>query len=229
MRVLDPVCGMCIEWEEACAFEVVDERVVYFCCRGCADRFRQAPEEHLERRVRTRDQASCPPAPRPIPITSHGVPTTVPVASLPTVGTLRVDDFAEVLQRAWIGDGAAKRACRVLARALLSQVMGWAEAHRITVRIAAEISLLRHQCDDLDTIQDLLARLPEAMAVASREADLPRRDTRRLHSAMAEQVADTRSWLASWHADPTDRPHEGAQPAHEPGDCCGSRSEREAG
>lgn len=23
--------------------------------------------------------------------------------------------------------------------------------------------------------------------------------------------------------------HEGAQPAHEPGDCCGSRSEREAG
>lgn len=210
MRVLDPVCGMCIDWEEARAFQVVDERVVYFCCRGCADRFRQAPEGHLEHRAPGQDQASCPPARPRTRITSHGVPTAVPVASLPTVGTLHVDDFAEVLQRAWVGDDTDKRACRVLARALLSRVVGRAEAHRIAVRIAAEVSLLRRKCDNLDAIQDLITRLPEAMAVACREADLPPRDTLRLRGAMVEQVADTRSWLASWHAVPTDRPDERA-------------------
>lgn len=210
MRVLDPVCGMCIEWEEACAFEVVDDRVVYFCCRGCADRFREAPEEYLERRTPTRDQASCPPAPRSIPITSHGVPTTIAVEALPMVGTLHVDDFERELERAWVGDDSARRACRVLARALLSRVIGWAEAHHISVRIAAEISLLRHQCDDLDTVQDQLARLPEAMAMACREAGLPLHEAHRMRRSMAEQAADARSWLASWHANLTDHPHEGA-------------------
>nr|NIQ53390.1 YHS domain-containing protein [Gemmatimonadota bacterium]NIU73537.1 YHS domain-containing protein [Gammaproteobacteria bacterium]NIY07933.1 YHS domain-containing protein [Gemmatimonadota bacterium] len=48
MTVRDPVCGMCLEWEEARAFQRVGDAVVYFCCPGCATRFDEDPDRYLE-------------------------------------------------------------------------------------------------------------------------------------------------------------------------------------
>ena len=48
MRFRDPVCGMEVRWEEAVDYEVVGPIVVYFCCSGCASRFREDPERHVD-------------------------------------------------------------------------------------------------------------------------------------------------------------------------------------
>lgn len=200
MKVRDPVCGMCIEWVEACAFQVVGDDVVYFCCHGCAARFRGAPQEYLEREDGYTDVTGCPPRPRPDPVSSHGVPAAVPKAHLPAVGALHIDEFEERVHRAWSNEDAPVVECRVLGRALLSRVLGWAEPHRISVRIAAEISILRNQRDDLGAVLRRLAILPAAMAKACREADLSSSEVSRLRDAMAREVADACLWLASYHS-----------------------------
>lgn len=201
MKVRDPVCGMCIEWVEACAFQVVGDDVVYFCCHGCAAQFRQAPQEHLEREGGYTEVTGCPPRPRPDPVSSHGVPAAVPRTLLPSVGTLHIDEFEERVHRAWAGEEVKGGACRVLSRALLCRVLGWwAEPHEISVRIAAEISILRNRCDDLAAILDRLAALPDAVATACREAGLSSGETNRLRDAITGEVADARLWLASYHS-----------------------------
>ena len=44
---VDPVCGMTVDPETAAASHAYDGETFYFCCEGCADAFREAPEEHL--------------------------------------------------------------------------------------------------------------------------------------------------------------------------------------
>lgn len=200
MKVRDPVCGMCIEWVEAVAFQTVGDAVVYFCCPGCAARFREAPEDYLDNRSVSPEVTSCPPRPRPEPVSSHGVPAAVPRTLLPSVGSLHIDEFEERVHRAWAGEEIRGGACRVLSRALLCRVLGWAEPHGISVRIAAEISVLRNRCDDLAAILDRLAALPEAVATACREAGLSRDETNRMTDAITGEVADARLWLASYHS-----------------------------
>lgn len=199
MKVRDPVCDMCIEWEEACAFQEVGDDIVYFCCHGCAARFRAAPDDYLKQGGAPSDASHCPRRPRHDPVSSHGVPAAVPKTLLPVVGSLHVDAFEHRVHRAWAGQGVG-RECRVLSRALLCRVLGWADPHRISVRIAAEISILRTQCDDLGAVLIQLTTLPDAVATACREAGLGGTEATRLRSAMAREVADVRLWLASYHS-----------------------------
>ncbi|MGK7312500.1 MAG: hypothetical protein ACN0LA_09695 [Candidatus Longimicrobiales bacterium M2_2A_002] len=195
MTVRDPVCGMCFEWEEARAHQRVGDAVVYFCCPGCAARFSEDPERYLGPGADHDAVVDCPPDPGRRSILSHGISATVPVSRLPRVGALPLDAFADRVQRACARPGRPGTDCRVLGRALLLRVLGWAEPHRISVRIAAEISILRHQCDDVAAALEQLAALPYAVAAASREAGLCGAEIDRLQSAMAREVAEARLWL----------------------------------
>lgn len=205
MTVRDPVCGMCLEWEEARAFQQVGDAVVYFCCPGCATRFDEDPERYLEPGANRRSDVECPATPRRHPVLSHGIPSTVPFDRLPQIGALRLDAFEDRVARAWVGAGGIRTECRVLSRALLSRVLGWAEPHRISVRIAAEISMLRSECDDLAVILEQLTDLPHAVAAAGREAGLCRSEIDRLRKAMVREVAEAVLWLDP-SAIPVERP-----------------------
>ncbi len=195
MTVRDPVCGMCFEWEEAHAFQRVGNAVAYFCCQGCATRFADAPDQYLERRRGPSDPAGCPEDTRRRSITSHGIPATVPLDRVPWVGTLQLDEFEHLVHQTWSGPAPEDSECRVLSRALLSRVLGWSDPHRINVRIAAEISVVRSQCDDLPAVLEQLTSLPYAVAAAGRDAGLSGTEIDRLQSAVAREVADARRWL----------------------------------
>lgn len=195
MTVRDPVCGMCLEWEEARAFRRVGNAVVYFCCPGCAARFEEDPERYLEPGADPDVDVDCPPAPGRRSILSHGIPSTVPPDRLPQVGALSLDAFEDRVHEAWVGPGRSGEECRVLSRALLCRVLGWAEPRRIRVRIAAEISRLRSHCDDVAAVLERLAALPYAVAAAARDAGLPANEIDRLQSAMAREVVEAGLWL----------------------------------
>lgn len=195
MTVRDPVCGMCFEWEEARAFQQVGDAVVYFCCPGCAARFDEDPERYLEPGADHDADVDCPPAPGRRSILSHGIPSTVPLDRLPRVGALRLDAFEDRVHEAWVGPGRSGEECRVLSRALLCRVLGWADPHRISVAIAAEISRLRGHCDHVAAVLEHLAALPYAVAAAGRDAGLPANEIDRLQSAMAREVVEAGLWL----------------------------------
>lgn len=195
MTVRDPVCGMCFEWEEARAFQQVGDAVVYFCCPGCAARFDEDPERYLDPGADHGADVDCPPAPGRRSILSHGIPSTVALDRLPRVGALRLDAFEDRVHEAWVGPGRSGEECRVLSRALLCRVLGWADPHRISVAIAAEISRLRSHCDDVAAVLDRLAALPYAVAAGARGAGVPANEIDRLQRAMAREVVEAGLWL----------------------------------
>ena len=43
----DPVCGMDVQPESASASETHAGQTYYFCCKGCAAKFRADPEKYL--------------------------------------------------------------------------------------------------------------------------------------------------------------------------------------
>lgn len=201
MTVRDPVCGMCFEWEEAHTFQRVGEAVAYFCCQGCATRFAVAPDRYLDSHPAPSDASGCPETAGRRANTSHGIPATVQLERLPRVGTLQLDEFERRVHRAWMGPGRHGSECRVLGRALLSRVLGWGDPHRISVRIAAEISVVRKQCEDLPAVLEHLTSLPYAVATAGRDAGLTDTEIDRLQSAVAREVADASRWLNATRPD----------------------------
>jgi YHS domain-containing protein len=49
MKVIDPVCGMQIDREEAAATESFHGRPFYFCSGSCRDKFRANPERYADK------------------------------------------------------------------------------------------------------------------------------------------------------------------------------------
>ena len=49
MKVIDPVCGMQIDREEAAATESFHGRTFYFCSGSCRDKFRASPERYANK------------------------------------------------------------------------------------------------------------------------------------------------------------------------------------
>src|SRR5579862_7749589 len=43
----DPVCGMSVDPAKAAATAGHGQKTYYFCCKGCADKFRVAPDRYL--------------------------------------------------------------------------------------------------------------------------------------------------------------------------------------
>jgi xanthine dehydrogenase accessory factor len=50
-EAIDPVCGMTVDTDDPPATVEYDDEPYYFCCHGCADSFRTAPETHLDGNV----------------------------------------------------------------------------------------------------------------------------------------------------------------------------------
>src|SRR5579863_889986 len=49
----DPVCGMTVDAARAAAQVVYAGKTYYFCCAGCADKFRAEPAKYLSANVAT--------------------------------------------------------------------------------------------------------------------------------------------------------------------------------
>jgi Cu+-exporting ATPase len=83
----DPVCGMSVDPQRAKATVERSGKTYYFCCAGCADRFRAAPEKYLDTKppaqpqppvkiVQLATQALEPPA---APVPASGIEYTCPM------------------------------------------------------------------------------------------------------------------------------------------------------
>ncbi|KAF0215394.1 MAG: hypothetical protein FD174_4133 [Geobacteraceae bacterium] len=46
--VRDPVCGELIQWRKAAGVISFRERLYYFCCRHCLEKFQRSPQRFAE-------------------------------------------------------------------------------------------------------------------------------------------------------------------------------------
>jgi YHS domain-containing protein len=58
MKVLDPVCGMRFEVDEAAGQSDYEGTTYYFCGLGCKEAFDEDPERYLEKLVDESSEAS---------------------------------------------------------------------------------------------------------------------------------------------------------------------------
>lgn len=149
----DPVCGMTISWEEATDFEIVGPTVVYFCCAGCAERFR-------------RERTS---------------PAVLSLDLAPRIGTFGLDEFERLLVQEWrrkLGYAPERRCvCRVVERGLLSLALADADPdvhHRLEVLLASEVGRLRSNRLERDRALLELRLLPVSLRSVLAETGMSR-------------------------------------------------------
>lgn len=170
MMIRDPVCGMAIAWEEAADFEIVGGNVIYFCCAGCAARFRHE----------NGNEAS-----------------GVLLADIPRVGALRLDAFEKLFVDEWrrnLGYAADQPCvCRVVERALLSLALADTEParrHRLDVLVAAEAARLHMNRLDRDRVSLELRALPASLRVVLQKTGLSAGQQARLVGRVTHELPD---------------------------------------
>lgn len=208
MRFRDPVCGMEIRWEEAVGYAVVGPLVVYFCCPGCASRFRQDPSRHVNvERWLSEDPppieaAGCDGNPLDLAGGDVVAHRSLSTTSVPTIGRLSLDDFEALVVRRWrhhLGRGGGQTLQgRVLERALLVSAMadgGQDHGHEVDRMLAAEVVRLRSKELERDRIDEELRALPAALAEALRVAQLEPDRRQRLLNSLQRGVDEVRDWI----------------------------------
>lgn len=222
MRFRDPVCGMEIRWEEAVDYEVVGPLVVYFCCTGCATRFREDPAQHVDVHAWVADEVRThgahaksdrcdgePLALRPQEPTARRSRTR---ATAPRVGTLTLDELEALVVGHWrrlLGDDHGRLRARTLERALLTFALtDDDERRRDTDRLlAAEVARLRAREVDTERIAAELAVLPKAFAAVLLDATVGPAATAKLYEAVETKLAEIRPWVSARHeSNPTSGP-----------------------
>lgn len=209
MRFRDPVCGMEIRWEEAVDYEVVGPVVVYFCCTGCATRFREDPTQHVDvhawvaEGVRTKtDRCGGEPlALRPQESTARRSRTR---ATAPRVGALTLDELEALVMGHWrrlLGDDHGRLRARTIERALLTFALTDDGERRrdIDRLLAAEVARLRTREIDTERIAAELAVLPRAFAAVLLDVTVGPAETAELYVAVEKKLAEIRPWVSARH------------------------------
>lgn len=207
MQIRDPVCGMAIGWEEATDYVVEGGHVYYFCCPGCAGRFRQDRTHYrgLPGPGESRTPlASCPPPASPrtwvLPGSrGHGL-TAVPVASLPRVGPVTLDQLERLVVQEWrrrLGsDGVRRLQARILERGLLSLAVATPDDHHdIEVALAAEVARLRAPGLEGQRVMTELLALPEAICAALERVGVDRPRAAAMMRSIRTSVNEVTEWL----------------------------------
>lgn len=212
MRFRDPVCGMEIRWEEAVDYEVVGPVIVYFCCTGCATRFREDPAQHVDVHawVEGGDRAvtgACGGEPLALQPQESSARRSRTLATAPRVGALTLDEGEALVARHWrrlLGDDQGQLRTRTLERALLTFAIT-GDAHRrkdIDRLLAAEVARLRTREVDTERIEAELALLPRAFAAVLMDVTVGPAETAELYEAIEMKLAEIRPWVSAPHAIP---------------------------
>lgn len=209
MRYRDPVCGMEIRWEEAVDYEVLGPVIVYFCCAGCAARFREDPSRHVDVRAWVSggadvSEAHCSGEPLPLApeeATARGSRTR---ATAPRIGGLTLDEVEALIVRHWrrlLGGGPGRLRTRTLERALLTFGLATDPDRRrdIDRLLAAEVARLRVRDLDSDRIAQELALLPRAFAAVLLDGSIGPVEAVRLYEAIGDKLELIRPWVFSRH------------------------------
>lgn len=211
MRFRDPVCGMEIRWEEAVDYEVVGPVVVYFCCAGCASRFREDPERHVDVRTWLGDEAvggrerGCEGEPLDLSAAGETARKCRMLSSTPGIGGLTLDEVEALVARRWrhlLGhEDEGRLRARTLERALLSYGLARdpGRRHDIDRLLAAEVARLRSSRFDGDRIEWELAALPRAFAEVLLDRSVGPVETAAIYQIIEAKLAELRPWVFSQH------------------------------
>ncbi len=212
MRFRDPVCGMEIRWEEAVDYEVVGPVVVYFCCAGCATRFRQDPTRHVDVQAwveggGARDTRRCGGDPLALRPREPAARRSRTLAAEPRIGALTLDEVEALVTRHWrrlLGDAQGRLRARTLERALLTFALTDDADRRkdIDRLLAAEVVRLRVREMDTERIENELSVLPQAFAAVLLDATVGPAETAELYEAVEKKLAEIRPWVSARHAGP---------------------------
>lgn len=190
----NPICGMLITWEEATDFEVTGDAVAYFCCPGCAARFREQERTGTGtgRKAREGRSAGTGPAAR--------------------VGSLTLDDFEVLVLAQWrqtVGYAADRRCmARTVERAVLSlafAAVDESERHRIEVLLAAEAARLRGDPLSQTRAATELEALPGVIDSSLRRTDASPGESARISRCAAAEIPPVLASLrqtANWRRIP---------------------------
>lgn len=212
MRFRDPVCGMEIRWEEAVDYEVVGPVVVYFCCQGCATRFREDPGQHVDVHAWVEggvkeDAHHCGGEPLGLRSRESTARRTRTLATEPRIGALTLDEIEALITRQWrrlLGDDHGRLRARTLERALLTFALtGDADRRKDIDRLlAAEVARLRTREMDTERIEAELALLPRAFAAVLLDATIGPAETAELYEAVEKKLTEIRPWVSARHEGP---------------------------
>lgn len=203
MRFRDPVCDMTVTWEEARDFEVLDYGIVYFCCAGCAGRFREeppraaaTPRHWTERRhdctnvsgsMRSNSASGF--------VDQAAVVDFRPLEQVPRIGGVPIDTLEQSVAAEWrrqLGYAADTRCvCRTMERALLrlaldERVRG--QPREVELILAAEVARVRMNLLDRDRVSSELPRLPAALRTALSRTDLSPLQLERTISRVTREI-----------------------------------------
>lgn len=213
MRFRDPVCGMEIRWEEAVDYQVLGPVVVYFCCPGCAARFREDPDRHVDVRAWMTGEprggpTDCSGAPLHLQPEEATVRKSSTLAASPRIGGLTLDEIETLLARRWrslLGDDQGRLRARTLERALLTYALVNDPDRRrdIDRLLAAEVARLRARDVDSDRIESELAVLPRAFADVLLGVSAGPLETAEVYETIESKFAEIRPWISSDHTAPS--------------------------
>ncbi|MFO7892811.1 MAG: hypothetical protein R6U63_03665 [Longimicrobiales bacterium] len=212
MRFRDPVCGMEIRWEEAVNYEVVGPVVVYFCCTGCATRFREDPAQHVDVHAWVEggsraETAPCGGEPLALQPQESSARRSRTLATAPQVGMLTLDEVEALVARHWrrlLDDDQGWLRTRTLERALLTfGLTGDGDRRKETDRLlAAEVARLRRREIDTERIEAELALLPRALATVLLDVTVGPTETAEFYETIEMKLAEIRPWVSARHAGP---------------------------
>lgn len=208
MKLRDPVCGMEIGWEEAVDHVVVGPVVMYFCCAGCARKFRDDPVAHVDVQAWLGED---PPAVEPG--ACEGEPRGLDPAGLasrsisrravPRIGRHTIDEVDALVVRRWrpyLGTELPPTLrARVLERALLLRaVAGTGEEAAYAERaLAAEVVRLRSRDRFCEGLRQELDALSSAFEAVLLDLEVGPAELVRVHQRIAAGLQESRAWVFS--------------------------------
>ncbi len=207
MRLRDPVCGMEIGWEEAVDYEVVGPVLMYFCCTGCARRFRDDPVGHVDvgtwlgEEPPVVDRHACDGEPREEVGPPERARKSISRAAVARMGRHTIDEVDALVVLRWqrlLGPsgGSALRA-RVLERALLLRAVAGTEEELAYAdrALAAEVVRLRSRDPDRNRIRRELDSLASAFGAVLPDLEVGPAELAGVRQRIARGLADIRTWV----------------------------------
>lgn len=207
MRLRDPVCGMEIGWEEAVDYAVVGPVLVYFCCAGCARRFRDDPVGHVDvgawlgEEAPVVDRHACDGEPREDGGPPERARKSISRAAVARIGRHTLDEVDALVVLRWqrlLGPsgGSALRA-RVLERALLLRAVAGTEEELAYAdrALAAEVVRLRSRDQDRNRIRRELDFLAFAFGAVLPDLEVGPAELAGIRQRIEGGLADIRTWV----------------------------------
>ena len=208
MKLRDPVCGMEIGWEEAVDHVVVGPVVMYFCCAGCARKFRNDPVAHVDVRAGLGDEppvvepGACGGEPRGLD--AAGVARkSISCGAVPRIGRHTIDEVDALVVRRWRRLLGPERTptlrARVLERALLLRAVAGTEEELAYAEraLAAEVVRLRSRDPDREGLRRELDALSSAFETVLLDLEVGPDELARAHERIASGLAESRRWVFS--------------------------------